>query len=193
MQVLKLHMLKRKMMAIALAITLLWTSTAALAQERNELQLEEQKIKAGLIYNFLKYTAWPENKTAKLVVCILGSEDPFNGYLQPLEGRTVNQKPIILRHVSSAEDAEKCQMLFIGATEQAQWPNLQRNLMHTSVLTVGDFNGFTNDGGMIEFGTNDDRVQIDLNNGAVDAAHLHVAENLRRMAKTTHSQSGGGE
>ena len=185
------------MMAIALtitlAITLLWTSTAALAQERNELQLEEQKIKAGLIYNFLKYTAWPANKTSELVVCILGSEDPFNGYLQPIEGRTVNQKSIVLRHVSSAQDAEKCDMLFIGAAEQAQWPILQKNLSHTSVLTVGDFNGFANDGGMIEFGANDNRIQIDLNSGAVDAAHLRVGEGLRRMAKTTHGQPGGGE
>lgn len=197
MQILKLRQLKRKMIAAVLFAFMLWAPANALSQEKRELNLEEQKIKAGLIYNFLKYTSWPDNKTlehsSSLIVCIFGDEDPFNGYLQPIEGRTVNQKLISLRHVSSIEEAEKCHMLFIAADEQARWPSLQHELLHTSILTVGDFDGFADSGGMIEFSTKNDRVRIDLNSGAVRAAHLQMGENLRHMAKTTHDQSAGGE
>jgi len=165
-------------------------------EDQNQLQLSEQKIKAGLIYNFLKYTEWPPSKTAgpssPLDICIFGSEDPLDGYLQPIEGRTVNQRMIKLRHITSVEDAAKCHMLFIGSDEQGQWPALRRSLVNKSVLTVGDFEGFSHDGGMIEFSSEDNRIQIWLNVAAVDEARLHIYDSLRRLAKTTHPSSGGG-
>jgi hypothetical protein len=165
------------------------------AQAQNSLQMEEQKIKAGLIYNFLKYTQWPPEAAASssLVVCIFSIEDPFSGYLQPIEDRTVNQRSISLRHISRIEDAANCHMLFVGNDEQEQWPALRRSLDKKSVLTVGDFEGFAGNGGMIEFDTKNNRVQIELNPDAASAAHLRIYENLRRLAKTTHAAPGGGE
>jgi len=165
------------------------------AQAQTSLQLEEQKIKAGLIYNFLKYTKWPptaSGDSSPLIVCIFSAEDPFSGYLQPIEDRTVNQRQITLRHISKIEDAANCHMLFVGSDEQGQWPALHRSLGGKSVLTVGDFDNFADSGGMIEFDTKDNRVQIDLNPDAASAAHLQIYENLRRLAKTTHATSGGG-
>ena len=166
------------------------------AEEQNQLQLSEQKIEAGLIYNFLKYTEWPSSKTAEpqspLIICIFGAEDPFNGYLQPIEERTVNQRTITIRHISNTEQMASCHMLFLGSDKQAQWPALHDFLTNKSVLTVGDFAGFSKAGGMIEFTTEDDRIQIRLNTEAVAAAHLHVYDSLRRLAKTTHSASAGG-
>ena len=166
------------------------------AEEQSQLQLSEQKIKAGLIYNFLKYTEWPLTKTvdtsAPLVICVYGAEDPFDGYLQPIEERTVNQRIITIRHISNTEQMASCHMLFLGSDEQAQWPALHSFLANKSVLTVGDFTGFTNAGGMIELTTEDNRVQIQLNIESVAAAHLHIYDSLRRLAKTTQPSSRGG-
>lgn len=166
------------------------------AHAQTQLQMEEQKIKAGLIYNFLKYTQWPPERSessSPLVICIFGAEDPFSGYLRPIEDRTVNQRPISLRHISRIDEASNCHMVFVGKDQQDQWPDLHRSLDGKSVLTVGDFENFASNGGMIEFNTRDNRVQIELNPDAAAVAHLHIYDNLRRLAKTTHAASGGGD
>jgi len=193
-----MHFLERfnfwKKTAIATVVAMFLLPLCAFAQEQNTLQLYEQKIKAGLIYNFLKYTEWPVIKKAPapIVVCIYGAEDPFDGYLQPIEDRTVNQRQINMRHVSGREELSVCNLLFVNSSEQAGWPALRDYLANKSILTVGDFPGFSNSGGMIEFDTRNNRVQIELNLQAITAANLHVYDSLRRLAKTTHS-SGGAE
>jgi hypothetical protein len=186
---------QRKIFAVFLT-AMLMLPLCSFAQEQSQLQLSEQKIKAGLIYNFLKYTEWPAARfitpSSPITICIFGAEDPFNGYLQPIEDRTVNQRPVKLRHVSRAEDTVTCHMLFIGSDDQAQWPVLRKALDNKSVLTVGDFTGFTQAGGMIEFNTEENRIQIGLNLEAVGAARLRIYDNLRRLAKTTQTPSSGG-
>ena len=186
----------RKIIIAAFVVAMMLLPIRSFAEKQDQLQLSEQKIKAGLIYNFLKYTEWPSEKMARpaapLVVCILGTGDPFDGYLQPIEGRTVNQRIIKLRHLSSTADAEGCNMLFIGSDEQAQWPALHGFLANKSILTVADFSGFSHAGGMIEFGTEDNRIQVWLNIEAVTSAHLRIYDSLRRLAKATNPPSPGG-
>jgi hypothetical protein len=186
---------RRKILVLFIAVMFM-LPLRGYAQDQSQLQLSEQKIKAGLIYNFLKYTEWPVSKAeapAPLTVCIFGTEDPFNGYLQPIEDRTVNQRKIKLRHISKIEESTSCHMLFVNADEQTEWPALQHTLVNRSVLTVGDFPGFSNAGGMLEFSTGDNRIQILLNIDAVNKTHLRIFDNLRRLAKTSHSSSGGAE
>lgn len=167
----------------------------AQAEDAAALQLYEQKIKAGLIYNFLKYTEWPPEKMSKdtpsVVICILGAHDPFNGYLEPIEERTVNQHPIRLRHVFGTEDTAACHLLFISEIEREHWSQLRRALADKNILTVGDFDGFANDGGMIQFGNKDNHIYVELNVNAISSAHLTIYNNLRRLARTSQPPSPG--
>ena len=65
------------------------------------MQLNEQTIKAGLVYNFLKYTTWPGQDQKDggdkrhLEVCLLGVS-PTDSYLAPLAGQTAQQLVIDL-------------------------------------------------------------------------------------------------
>lgn len=185
----------RKIIAIFTAVMLL-LPLRCFAQDDSQLQLSEQKIKAGLVYNFLKYTEWPAGKmtspSSPLVVCVFGAQDPFGGSLRPIEERTVQQRSVKLRYISTIEESARCNMLFVGRNAAAQWPALHSFLIGKSVLTVGDFDGFTRDGGMIGFNTADNRIQIWLNNEAVGAARLHIHDSLRRLAKLTHPSATGG-
>ena len=191
-----MQFLVRRKIFVFFSVVMLLLPLRCFAQEQSQLQLSAQKIKAGLIYNFLKYTEWPSEKMATtpatLVVCIFGTEDPLSGYLQPIEERTVHQHVVKLQHISTVEEAAKCHMLFVGGDEQAQWPALRTFLANKSVLTVGDFNGFSRAGGMIEFSTEDNRIQIWLNIEAVSESRLHIYDSLRRLAKVTHPPSTGG-
>lgn len=157
----------------------------------DDLQLYEQKIKAGLIYNFLKYTEWPAGRIptagGPIKVCIFGDGDPLGGYLDPIEERTVNRHPIKVAYVSEISETAGCHLLYISADEQDSWPLLRGYLANRNVLTVGDFRNFSSSGGMIQFTDSDSRVTVDLNLAAIAAGRLHISDSLRRISSTARS------
>src|ERR1700722_3566878 len=154
-----------------LILCVLLATPVPAAHAADNLELHEQEIKAGLLYNFLKYTDWPADKTAgsSVVVCVFG-DNPFGGYLQPMAGRTVNQREIVLNTIREMRDVEKCHLLFVNASEKDRWPQLLKFLDSKSVLTVSDFAGFADSGGMIEFGHKDNHISAVLNINATDNA-----------------------
>jgi hypothetical protein len=166
-----------------LFIALLYIASATEAIAEENLQLQEQEIKAGLLYNFLKYTEWPPTsmeKFSSVSVCIFG-DDPFEGYLQPMAGRTVNQRSIAIRKVNEIHETLTCQLLFVNANEKERWPQLRDSLKGKAVLTVSDFRDFVETGGMIEFARKDNHISVDLNMGAVTNAGLHMQDRLLKL------------
>jgi hypothetical protein len=170
---------------------LLWTATlllcmglAPVAHAQESIQLVEQEIKAGLLYNFMKYTDWPSDGppelSAPMVVCLFGG-DPFRGRLQPMVGRTVNQHVIELRQLQAIDELGMCSLVFVHADAKSQWPQLRMALAEKAMLTVSDFPGFADSGGMIEFTRIKNRIGVKIGAGAVMAAHLEVQDRLQRL------------
>lgn len=166
----------------------LYLSGISLAASQ-ELQLVEQEIKAGLLYNFLKYIDWPEsaNTSAQVTVCLLG-DDPFKEYLRPMQSRSVKQKNISLYNLKSHTAVERCHLLYISADAKDQWMEFSPFISGKSILTVGDFNGFIDLGGMIEFNRIGKHIGVNINPAAMRAVHLNVQERLLKLV--TIAQSG---
>ncbi len=163
----------------------LWTDVSA--QQQN-VRLVEQDIKAGLLYNFLRYTQWPDGARAgaPLVVCVYGG-DPLSGRLAPMTGRTVNQRPIELRFVGAEAEINGCSMLYVNAEERSVWPRLRTYVATRHVLTVSDYDGFARAGGMIEFTRANNRIGVRVNVGAAQDADLIVQDRLLRLASVVRS------
>lgn len=163
------------------------------AHAAERLQLVEQQIQAGLIYNFLRYTHWPVEPGAKadapMVVCLFGG-DAFDGHLQPMAGRTVNQRAIEIRNLRTIEEAQACSMVFVNAAEMPRWAEARAALAMKPMLTVSNAEGFTDAGGMIEFTRTDSRIGVKINTNAVTAAHLQVEDRLLRLATPASAGSG---
>ena len=105
-----------------------------------------------------------------------------------MAGRTVNQREISVASVHSAAEARNCQLLFVNSDDKANWPQLRQALAGKSVLTVSDFPGFAEAGGMIEFGHRDDHISATLNLKAVQAAGLRVQDRLLRLVTILHAE-----
>jgi hypothetical protein len=177
------------MLTVALMVTL----SMASAHADENVQLIEQKIKAGLIYNFLKYTQWPQGTSpsaGSIVVCLFGG-DSFDGNLQPMSGRTVNERTIEVRDVKSAADVSPCALIVLNGAKKQEWPQLKAALAHQDVMTVSDFEGFALAGGMIEFTRNDSRIGVKINTEAVAATHLVVQDRLLKLASAVRAGASG--
>jgi hypothetical protein len=177
----------RAFAALCLGLVLIGADAAAAQDSR---RLAEQDIKAGLLYNFLRYTEWPAqaHAGATIDVCIYG-RDPFAGRLAPMAGRSVNQRVIAVRSVRTSAEMRSCALVFINAEERAAWPALRTELARRSVLTVADFEGFARAGGMLEFTRANNRVGVVVNIDAAHAAQLEVQDRLLRLATVVSSES----
>jgi hypothetical protein len=152
------------------------------------LQLHEQEIKAGLLYNFLKYVTWPQGATGGMSVCLYG-DSSFNSYLEPMAGRTVNQQKISVHTIHTPQEVANCRLVFVNDTEGEHWPDIAKTIATQGILSVSDYEGFAENGGMIEFGRKDEHIAVTLNIDATAAAHLHVEDRLLQLVTVIHGGS----
>lgn len=173
--------MRRRILGFA-ALLAMWGACAS-AQAQSSLSLAEQDIKAGLIYNFLKYTNFPadEREAGPVRVCLAGKA-PLGGRLAPMAGRTVNQRAIVVSEILPASDLGSCTLVFLGADAKPFWPALSAALAQKDVLTIGDYRGFADAGGMIEFLKTADRIEIRINSRAIDATHLSLPQRIMALA-----------
>lgn len=175
--------LARLIISLALGFAAMLPSAPEASAQQDNVRLAEQDIKAGLLYNFLRYTEWPARSPASdaVLVCIYG-RDPFSGRLAPMSGRTVNSQAIRIRYVDAQGEIDGCSMLFVNAEQRAEWPSLRTYLARRHVLTVSDYDGFARSGGMIEFTRANNRVGMRVNVRAAQAVNLVVQDRLLRLA-----------
>ncbi len=146
----------------------------------------EYRIKAAFLYNFAKFTVWPAgafaDAKAPLRLCILG-DDPFDGALDALEGRTVKNRPIVAGRLSSGDPLGQCHLLFIGASEHGRLGAILESLRGMPVLVVGDTLHFARAGGIIRLEIVGNKVRFEINVGAAQHAKLKLDSRLLRLGR----------
>lgn len=170
---------------IVIGIFIFVCSLAAFADEKS-LQLYEQKIKAGIVYNLLKYTQWPVDSTTiknnKLSICLY-SNDPFDGYLSPLAGRTLQQLTIDINIIDSIAKITNCSVVIVHKDQLKDLSQLLNAAQQKNILTVSDAINFAQTGGMVELAKQDEKISLYINPVAISAAHLSIQEPMLKLTK----------
>lgn len=153
--------------------------------DEKSLQLYEQKIKAGIVYNLLKYTNLPEKTlpliNGKLQICLYG-EDLFEGYLSPLEGRTVQQITIAINSIKTPAEVESCSVVIIHHTQLHKLPQLLDTINKNHILSISDAKSFAQLGGMIELSKENEKISLYINTTAVAEADLSIQDPMLKLA-----------
>jgi hypothetical protein len=153
---------------------------------------DEYQVKATFIFHFAQLIDWPTDMAPgtdnSLFLCTLG-DDPFRGDLEStVEGKTIGNRVLRIRHLKRPEDIPGCNILFLGKAEGAHVPAVLTVLHAAPILTVGETPGFLGAGGMICFRKENDRVRFDVNLDAARAASLRVGSRLLMMAQIVIGQ-----
>lgn len=177
--------LKNKAIAsIALCAILLLSSPV---RGEQPIRLQEQKIKAGLLYNFMKYSTWPSRAFAQpgdpFQVCLLGG-DAFDGALTPLNGRTAQMRPINIRLIDRAGDLGQCHILYVNHDRAGELSEILGAAKNHPVMTISDIEDFASKGGMVEFSQpTGKRISLYLNAEALEREGLRVGGQLLKLAE----------
>jgi hypothetical protein len=148
----------------------------------------EYQVKAAFLYNFAKFVEWPastfSDASAPLQICVFG-RDPFGQTLRDITSeKTVQGRKLEINLVSDLPHARSCHILFIVASAETPVKQIVEGLRGAGVLTVGDSKGFTEQGGMINFVLENDRVQFEVNRTAAEKAGLKISSRLLSVAKS---------
>jgi hypothetical protein len=147
----------------------------------------EYEIKAGFLYNFLKFIEWPEEPLAEtqapVTVCLVGA-DPFGEALDALNGKPVRGRPISIRRFQAPQGIERCRMVFVSVSEKDRLVEVLAPLERSRVLTVSDLDDFTQAGGMIQFVVEGNKVRFEINLDAAERVGLKVSSKLLNIART---------
>ena len=159
----------------------------AFAPWKARAQSKEYQIKAVFLFNFAQFVDWPTNafleNQAPLVIGILG-EDPFGSYLdETVRGEKVNNRSLVIQRYRSVDQIKSCHILFISRSESARQEEILNALKGRNILTVGDYDGFAQRGGMIRFVTDKNKVRLKIGLEAAKAAKLTISSKLLRPAE----------
>ncbi len=169
----------------------------------DSMQDREYKIKAAFIYNFIKFVDWPEGKPVDandvITIGIIG-ENPFGHAFEPIIDKQIKNKTIVIKSFKGLEELKKgpdknkkkqqqlqavrkCHILFICSSEKNYLPEIIDALRGSSVLTVGEMTDFLENGGTINFLTEDKKVRFEVNLNASEEEKLKISSKLLRLAK----------
>jgi hypothetical protein len=152
----------------------------------------EYQVKAAFLYNFAKFVEWPpdlfNNPRGPLVLCVAG-KDPFGDFLEGIvQGKTANGHPLTIRRLQREGEARSCQILFISSSERNRVRPVLQSLNGASVLTVGETDGFAQQGGVINFTLEDNHVHFEINVDAAERAGLKISSKLLSLAKIVRAE-----
>jgi hypothetical protein len=144
--------------------------------------VSEYQVKAAFLLNFGKYVEWPASAIQgnDLDICVLG-RDPFGATLdETVAGRTVGNRAVKARRVSSVAGASGCNILFVSRSDEAT--AVASSLSGSPVLLVGEQDHFAREGGMINFVEVDNKVRFEINEAAAKKAGLKISSQLLKLA-----------
>jgi YfiR/HmsC-like len=153
----------------------------------NAQTVSEDRVKAAYLYNFAKFVEWPAEKfaspAAPFQLCVL-DDTVFQAELTRIvQGKTIAGRAVKVVPVESADEAGDCHALFVNPSRDAQVQHIVEALSRRSVLTVGETKNFCEEGGIVNFVLQDDRVQFEVNHKAANAAGLRISSRLLSVAK----------
>ena len=172
---------------VAICVLLAHAAIPAVVSGQQE-SAGEYEVKAAMLHNLANFVEWPESAYpdphAHIVLCILG-RDPFGNSLTSatLHTRANTAARVLVRRLENDRDVRACHILYISSSERKTIGQVLSTLKSASVLTVGEMTLFAEQGGMIQFSLDDQRVRFDINPDAASRAGLRISSKLLALAK----------
>ena len=160
---------------------LLLMGTAPFSQQVSN----EYQLKAAFIYRLAQMVEWPENSvpsTLPLTFCFIG-QDSFGTSIDPIKEKTIRNRPLVFKKGVALDKIEQCHLLFVEPSEIERLSSILTAVGNLPILTIGDVEEFTRQGGMINLLKISSKIQIEVNLKSVKRAKLTISSRLLAIAK----------
>lgn len=146
----------------------------------------EYDVKIGFIYNFANFVAWPaeafEKSPEELILCF-ASDTPSADVLYKLDGKCIKGRTIKVVAYRDGTCLEESHILFLATQDKTFIQKVLAPAVSRSILTIGEVEGFTRMGGIINFFTESNRLRFQVNIDAARRAGLKLSSQLLGSAQ----------
>lgn len=174
------HILTR--MAVCVFWLLAMQAPFSHAQEQTE---DANLLKAAFIYNFAKFTRWPDEvwagEESPLNLCLAGS-DSLTDAVEMLEGKPVKEHRVSIKQISELQDLSPCHMLYIASSEGPHLDEILGSAQGKSILTISELSDFASAGGMIELIQQEGHTRFIINKQVANQHGLRFSSRLLSLA-----------
>lgn len=169
--------------AIIFALTLVATNISHVPISMASTTASEQSLIAAFLFNFLKFTEWPDGiVTGELKLCI--TEGQVFKELDTISGRLIQSKRVIIQRVNFRGFQSDCQLLYLSREENIdqihQWLKITD---HKPILIVSNVNEFLDMGGMIMLINNGKTLSFEIDLERIKHAGLKLNAQLLQIAR----------
>ena len=162
-------------------ITALLCHSALAAPSETAPRLEYQ-VKAGYLFNFLRFTEWPaetQRAGAPYRVGVMDDEATFKIIADTLRGKTLDQRTIEVEYLKAGNSLHGFHLVFVPRTAE---PPPADATTH-GVLIVGETTDFALRSGMIGFVLRGYNIRFQVNLSAAQHAGLKLSGRLASLAE----------
>lgn len=141
------------------------------------MNLTEDDIKVGFIYNFLKFVKWPhENQIKdKIYLCIKSHRDPISSKLMEISGKRIRDKELKVIELNDYKLLSQCNALFIEKSVKLRvFEAILKQTEDMPILTISDKDGFCEKGGIIQLKKRDNRIRFLINLYNANRVKLYI-------------------
>lgn len=153
--------------------------------EISRSEKKEYQVKAGFVFNFLKFISWPpdaETPNQTWRIGIIGDVAEYETIRDELAGRSINGHPVVVSPIEDDLDLELCHVVFITAGYTDSSVNLVEAVSHSAVLSVGETPDFARNYGIIGFVKRGNNLRLEINPTRAINAGLIISGKLASIA-----------
>ncbi len=149
------------------------------------------QVKAAFIYNLVNFVHWPI-KAAKeldspLVIAVLSDEEMARNLEIITRNDRVQGRRIVVRSYDAVDEIAYCRVLFISAAAKTPIRDILERFHSKSILTIGDTDHFTRQGGMVGLVQRGKRIHIEVNLEIATGAGIRFDSKLLKVADIVHT------
>ena len=173
----------------------LWILFLLLAPHAGFAQDMEYRIKAEFLERFTRFIEWPADSTVSdtripFHVCVIG-KNPFGVYLEEMaEDVKIRSKYAEVLEIENTDRVGACDLLFIPSSESERLQEILEKTADQPILTVGDSQGFSKRGVLINFLKKGNRIQFEVNSAAAKKSRLRFSSRLMALAVQQEEEKG---
>jgi hypothetical protein len=144
----------------------------------------EPTLKAAFIYNFARFTTWPDAPAGdSFVICVLNDTAVADALRRAVTGKSLTDRPISVTVVTPAAPKRTCRVLYVAGMPVADVATVVADLRELPVLTISSIEGFASAGGMTQFFFEHGQLRFRIHLESAKRAGLQISSRLLIMAR----------
>jgi hypothetical protein len=155
-------------------------------------EFSEYEVKAAILLKITTFISWPQaemeedqNEEAETPAFCLGvlGDDPFGAILDSVFiGKKIDDKPVKILRAADVDALSECALIFFSSSKKARISDTLEAFKEKPVLTVADWNGFCQEGGMINLVLRDKKISFEINAKEVKKSGLKASSQLLKLS-----------